>query len=181
MKAYVSTFFLFVIFCFAAAGCGQKEAAGDIQIYYLNTEGTALATESYNWKSDQISERIEEVLERLRKPKDTVKCTSAIPADVLVTDYQIEGNRLDLYFSQEYELLNKSEEVLLRAAVVESMTQIEEVYLIQFYVKGKPLENNHGEAVGYMRKDDFVQNTGTALNSYQQENVTLYFADSSGL
>lgn len=180
MKAYVNIFFLFVICRFSAAGCMQKEETGDIQVYYLNTEGTALATESYSWKSDQISERIEEVLKRLRKPKDTVKCTSAIPADVLVTDYQIEGNRLDLYFSQEYELLNKSEEVLLRAAVVESMTQIDEVYLIQFYVKGKPLENNHGEAVGYMRKDDFVQNTGTALNSYQQENVTLYFADSSG-
>ena len=114
MKAYVNIFFLFVICCFSAAGCMQKEETGDIQVYYLNTEGTALATESYSWKSDQISERIEEVLKRLRKPKDTVKCTSAIPADVLVTDYQIEGNRLDLYFSQEYELLNKSEEVLLQ-------------------------------------------------------------------
>lgn len=180
MKAYLRFFFLFV-FCFlAATGCSRKEETGDIQIYYLNSEGTALRAESYNWKSDQGSERIVEVLERLRKPGDTVKCKSAIPGDVLVTDYQTEENRLDLYFSQEYGLLNKTEEVLLRAAVVESLTQIDEVYLIQFYVNGKPLENNHGETVGYMRSDDFVQNTGTALNSYQQAEAALYFANPSG-
>ena len=34
--------------------------------------------------------------------------------------------------------------------------------------------------IGYMRSDDFVQNTGAALNSYQQEDVILYFADASG-
>lgn len=180
MRAYVRAFFLLVFCLFTAAGCSQKEETGDIQIYYLNSEGTALTVEDYNWKSDQISERIEEVLDRLRKPGDTVKCTSAIPADVLVTDYQLEENRLELYFSQEYELIDKAEEVMLRAAVVESLTQIEEVYFVRFFVNGEPLENSRGEAIGYMRSDDFVQNTGTALNSYQQAEVTLYFANSSG-
>lgn len=180
MKAYVRMFLLSAFICIAAAGCRQKEETGDIEIYYLNLEGTALIPEGYSWKSTQPADQIEEVLERLRKPKDTVKCMPPVPADVLVTDYEIEGNRLDLYFSQEYALLDKPEEVLLRAALVKTLTQIEEVYLIRFFVNGEPLQDSRGDMIGYMRSDDFVQNTGAALNSYQQEDVILYFADASG-
>lgn len=169
-----------VVFCLLFGGCKHKEETGDIQIYYLNTEGTTLATENYKWKSSEIPKQIEEVLEKLRKPEDTVQCTSAIPADVIVTDFILEENRLDIYFSQEYELLDKPAEVLLRAAVVESLTEIEAVYLVRFYVNGEPLKDSHGNAVGYMRKDDFVQNTGAALNSYQQEEVCLYYASPGG-
>lgn len=180
MRKCVIGFIWLVAFCLLPGGCKQRESAGDIQIYYLNTEGTALTTEEYDWKSSEISKQIEEVLENMRKPEDIVECTSAIPADVIVTDYRLEENRLDLYFSQEYELLDKPSEVLLRAAVVESLTEIEDVYLIRFYVNGEPLKDSHGEAIGYMRKDDFAQNTGAALNSYQQAEVYLYYASPGG-
>lgn len=180
MRKFSIGMILFVFCCLLISGCKQKEEVGDIQIYYLNAEGTALTTENYSWKSQKAEEQIEEVLNRLRKPKDTVQCTSAIPADVIVTDYSLEENCLKLSFSQEYGLLKKPAEVLLRAAVVESLTQIEEVYLVSFYVNGEPLKDSHGDAVGYMRKDDFVQNTGAALNSYQQAEVTLYYASLEG-
>lgn len=180
MRIYKRVILLLILCCLAATGCRQKKEAEEIQIYYLNPEGTALTAEGYNWKSEETADRIDEVLERLRKPQDTVKCTPAVPSDVLVTDSRIEGNRLDLYFSREYGLLDKPEEVLLRAAVVKSLTQIDEVYLVRFYVEGEPLKNSHGDVIGYMRNDDFAQNTGAALNSYQQEEVTLYFADVSG-
>lgn len=180
MRTHRRVILLLILCCLAATGCRQKKEAEDIQIYYLNPEGTALTAEGYNWKSEETEDRIDEVLERLRKPKDTVKCTPAVPSDVLVTDCRIEENRLDLYFSREYGLLDKPEEVLLRAAVVKSLTQIDEVYLVRFYVEGEPLKNSHGDVIGYMRNDDFAQNTGVALNSYQQEKVTLYFADVSG-
>lgn len=180
MKRYRSWILFLAVCCLTAAGCGKKDDTADMEVYYLNTEGTALTTEGYEWKSEETMEQIDEVLKRLRKPRDTVKCTSAIPADVLVTDYQLKGNCLELYFSQEYELLDKPEEVLLRAAVVESLTQVEPVFLVCFYVNGEPLKDRRGDVVGYMRSDDFVQNTGAALNSYQQEEVTLYYADETG-
>lgn len=180
MKRYRRGILLLAVCCLAAAGCRKKDDTADVEVYYLNTEGTALTTEGYNWKSAKPGEQVDEVLKKLRKPQDAVKCTSAIPADVLIMDYQLEGNCLELYFSQEYGLLDKPSEVLLRAAVVESLAQVDTVSLVCFYVNGEPLKDSHGVEVGYMRSDDFVQNTGTALNSYQQEEVTLYYSDETG-
>lgn len=180
MRRYYRVGVLVTVFCLLVIGCRKKEEEGDILVYYLNSEGNALATEGYEWKSDQVESQIEEVLKKLRKPKDTVACTSVIPADVLITDCSLDENKLEISFSQEYELLDRPAEVLLRAAVVKSLTQIEGVDFVRFHVGGELLKNAHGNTIGYMQGDDFAQNTGVALNSYQQADVTLYYADAAG-
>ncbi|MDO4313554.1 MAG: GerMN domain-containing protein [Eubacteriales bacterium] len=180
MRRFYRIFVLLAAFSLLASGCRKKEETADARIYYLTTEGNALTTEGYNWKSDQVMDRIDEVMKKLKKPEDTVACTSVIPSDVLITDYNLEDDRLEISFSQEYELLDRTKEVLLRAAVVKSLTQIEGVDFVQFRVAGELLRDGHGDVVGYMQGEDFVQNTGAALNSYQREDVTLYYVDSTG-
>lgn len=180
MGRYYRVCIAVAVFCLLAAGCGKKSGDGDVRIYYLNTEGNALASEGYDWKSDQTEDQIDEVLEKLRKPEDTVACTSVIPADVLVTDCVLDDDKLDISFSQEYELLSKPAEVLLRAAVIKSLTQIEGVDFVRFHVGGELLKDGHGNTIGYMQGDDFAQNTGAALNSYQQADVKLFYVNEAG-
>ncbi len=167
---------IFTVILFVA-GCKKDTHTEDVQIYYQNTEGTGLVTEGHDWGTGDIDGRIRDVLEWLKKPEDTVRCTSVIPGDVIITEYQLEQNNLDIFFSQEYELLGKTAEVLLRAAVVKSLTQIEGVDFVRFHVNGELLKDGHGNMIGYMQSEDFAQNTGEALNSYQREEVTLYYAD----
>lgn len=161
------------------SGCKREEHTGDVQIYYQNTEGTGLVTEGYEWKTKETASQIDEMLERLKKPEDTVECTSVIPEDVLIAGYQLDKNNLDISFSQEYVLLDKPAEVLLRAAVVKSLTQIDGVQYVRFHVNGELLKDGHGNPIGYMQSEDFAQNTGAALNSYQREDVTLYYANAA--
>lgn len=177
MKHHYYIWVLFTAACLFMTGCKREDRTGDVQIYYQNTEGTGLVTEGYDWKTKETASRIDEVLERLKKPEDTVRCTSVIPEDVFIVEYQLNQSNLDIYFSQEYELLDKPAEVLFRAAVVKSLTQIEGVQFVRFYVNGELLKDGHGNPIGYMQSEDFTQNTGAALNSYQREDVTLYYAD----
>lgn len=180
MRKYGFVWMLFAVICLAAAGCGKQEESGDILVYYANQEGTALVSEGYSWNSAQTSSQIAEVLDKLRTPEDTVSCTSSIPADVLITAWTLEGGDLELSFSQEYRLLDKPGEVLLRAAVVKSLTQIDGVEFVRFRVGGEPLRDGKGNLVGYMQEEDFVQNTGAAINSYQQADVSLCFGSADG-
>ena len=48
--------------CLLTVGC-HKEESYDMQIYYLNSEETALNTEGYNLNSDKAEDQVEEVLE----------------------------------------------------------------------------------------------------------------------
>ena len=71
-------------------------------------------------------------------------------------------------------------EVLCRAALVRSLTQISGVDLVAIYVDDKPLANKEGIAYGYQQSEDFVQNTGSSINYYQKTDFPMYFADASG-
>ena len=142
--------------CLLTVGC-HKEESYDMRIYYLNSEETALNTEGYNLKSDKVEGQVQEVLKKMRNPKDSVECVSAIPTDLIITDIRLEDGRLDLYFSEDYDILDVASEALLQAAVVRTVTQIDGVERVQFHVADVVLKDHHGTEVGYLRSEDFVQ------------------------
>ena len=142
--------------CLLTVGC-HKEESYDMRIYYLNSEETALNTEGYNLKSDKVEGQVQEVLKKMRNPKDSVECVSAIPTDLIITDIRLEDGRLDLYFSEDYDILDVASEALLQAAVVRTVTQIDGVERVQFHVADEVLKDHHGDEVGYLRSEDFVQ------------------------
>lgn len=104
----------------------------------------------------------------MKNPEQSVDCKSAIPSDVEVIDFTLEDGRLDLHFNEAYRKMQKTEELLCRAAVVQSLTQIADVNLVKFYVGDETLTRSDGTEVGYMREEDFLQNAGASLHSYQE-------------
>ena len=54
----------------------------------------------------------------------------------------------------------RREEILLRAAVVQSVGQISGVDAVLFMIDGESLQDMNGQVVGYMQPSDFVKNTG---------------------
>ncbi len=68
----------------------------------------------------------------------------------------------------------------MRAAVVQSLIRIEGISVLWISVDGEDLRDSEGQILGYQNEDDFVQNTGSSLNSYQTGTLTLYFANETG-
>ena len=76
--------------------------------------------------------------------------------------------------------MNVVTEVLYRAAVVKTLTQIAGIEGVSFQVAGTPLSDQKGNAVGVMTDDSFVENTGETINAYSRDTLTLYFASEDG-
>jgi germination protein M len=154
-----------IILC---VGCGEKEKqSNEMHIYYLNADGNALVQETYPLMD------VDGVLEKM-------KAHTVLPKGVEIEKYKLERLQLILYFNEEYLNMNKSTEVLVRAAVVQTMSQLPNVEFITFYVGNEPLRDNDGNVVGLMSTQDFVQNTGSSIGSYQTTDLKLYFADKEG-
>ena len=49
-----------------------------------------------------------------------------------------------------------------------------------FFIGEEPVKNEDGTSAGYMTEDDFVQNIGSALHSYQKAELKLYFSNIEG-
>lgn len=160
-------------------GCSDKEGTA-MNIYYLNLDGNALVQEEYFRQAAEDEAAIKEVLEVLKNPKSVRGFQRTIPDSVEVKKFRLRNQILELTFNDAYSKLNRSSEVLLRAAMVQTLVQLPDVTYVSFYIGDEPLKDMSGTAIGIMSEEDFVQNTGSSLKSYQESDLKLYFSDKDG-
>ena len=160
-------------------GGGEGEGDGPF-LYYVNAEGTELVKQETDRLDSETESAVEDMLEDLQKTVDAIDYKSAFPQGVAVEEWSLEQGVVKLHFTESYEEMEKAAEVLLKAAVVQSLTQIEGVESVEFYIGDQPLARKDGTVEGPVTADDFVQNTGSSLHSYQVKDFGLFFAGKEG-
>lgn len=175
------------LFCISAcllagslSACGSKKKNYPYYISYVDNEQTQTIQSGYEPKHASVDGLIQELLDRLGTDTDTVDYVKAIPEGVSIESWEVEQDCLYLNFNSFYDKMEPVTEILCRLAVVKTMTQIEGIESVSFYVKGKPLKDSRDEDVGAMTIDSFVENPGEQINSYQNATIDLYFANEAG-
>ena len=172
-------FFLLLLLLFAG-GCGKEETDSRYHVEYLNKEKTKIIKMPYEPEADTVEELIPEFLAALSSDSDSVDYRKPVPGDVEVTDYSLDGALLSIWFDADYNNMNAVEEVLCRTAVVRTLTQIDGVDCVTFYVGDSPLTDREGTILGSMNQESFIENPGEQINSIQNTSLTLYFANAEG-
>lgn len=171
---------LMVLLTFTGCGGNDKEK-GEYQIYYLNMDMSKIVAEEYNSTGAEGEALIKELLTKLQSAPDSSKLRQAIPANVTVNSFKLNGAYLYIDFSKEYKQLTPTEEVLIRAAIAKTVLQSEACSLVSFTIDSQPLLTHDGTLVGSMSADNFVENPGKQINSSVEATLTLYFSDKTGL
>ncbi len=168
--------------CFLFGGCGQGTVpdGGRTYIYYVNAEGTGLVPETYELPDGSTDSQIDAMIKEFGKTPDSIDYKSAWPEYIKVNDWRLEDSDLEIDFADTYFRMDKTEEVLFRAATVHTLEQLGGVDYIRFTVGGRALRDSEGKEEGYMNHDSFVENTGSTLHSYQEGTLHLFFANKSG-
>ena len=181
MKKYVYRLLL-LLTVLALAGCGEKKTeavAGEAyKIYYLNTSVTKLAPYEYHTETTDTELLIQELMEQFLKVPNDVDSQAALSDKVGYRGYRLEERILYLYFDGGYSRVNMdaTREILCRAALTKTMTQLEGVDYISINCEGQPLLDTHGNPVGAIAGSDFVDSISD-VNSYEKVELTLYFAN----
>ena len=173
--------FLLAFLCMLLlAGCSNGKETSKYNIEYLNKDKTGIAEMPYDASATTTDALIEEFFAALSSDPDNVEYRKPIPNDVEITKYSLDGALLTIYFDVDYLNMKEVEEVLCRAAVVRTMTQISGIDCVSFYVDEKPLTDVNGKMVGTMYAESFVENPGEQINTIQNTNLTLYFSNQAG-
>ena len=179
---------ILVLSVFLAAPCFLTSCQGkngeDYDGYYifgLDANETKVLFEKYSPVSEETYGLVKELLEKMSNEPEDIYMKKAIPDDVTIDNYILsdEGG-LSLYFNSSYGNYTGVPEILRRAAIVKTLCQIPEVEDVQFYVSGQPLTTSNMEAVGIMRADDFIDNTGGETSYKQNTTLNMYFSDYRG-
>ena len=178
---------LTILLCCSLVGCGAGKRTGEesedtaTYIYYVGIEGIALEKQEYTMQAKSQDEQIEELLKELKATPESIDYNSAIPGNVEVLSYSVKERQLELHFNEKYTEMKKSAEVLARAAIVQTMVQVPGIDYVLFYIGDRALEDSAGNPIGLMNSENFVQNAGSSLYSYQVASLILYFSDGEGM
>lgn len=166
------------------AGCNRDPEPtlweGDILVYYPEKDETSLSEEWYDTKETEGALLATELLTKLRTPSMEGHI-AAIPESVTLPEVFIEANGLTtLSFDESYGSVSGIREVLMRAAIVKTLCQTENIDSLVFYVAGQPLMNSEKMPVGIMKETDFIDSTGPEANYYQYLYAKIYYTNEDG-
>jgi len=152
---------------------------GDVLVYYLDKED-GLQEEWHVLEKEKNVDQATELLQTMQTPPNG-ELVAAFPESVELPTVFIGANGLaTLLFGESYGTVTGTDEVLMRAAIVKTLCQLDGIDSVEFYVGGQPLMNAQKIPVGIMKETDFIDSTGTNTNYYQFLYAKVYYANEEG-
>lgn len=166
------------------AGCRAKEdppQEGETvyQVYYLNPAMTKLVPREYRTKTTDRDLLIQELMDSLMNVPADLDVQGALSEKVVYQGCRPEDMVLYLYFDNNYTSMKSYREILCRAALTRTLTQVEGIDYINIYSGDQPLLDASGMPVGMLSASDFVDSLSD-VNAFERTELTLYFTDEAG-
>lgn len=169
-----------VLLALLLGGCKAEETGETIDLYYVNLDGTGLEAEEYELSAENTIQEIQMILDLWEEEPESDEYREMFPKGVRLEEWELQSGNLLFSFNEKYKQMDVTTEMLLRAAIVQTFTQLKAVEYVDIYVEDEPLKGQNGEEVGAMNADAFVKNTGSSLHSTQVEILKLYFVNQDG-
>ena len=181
VKKYVLTGMLLMLLA-VLTGCGTREpeTGKKISVYYVNTAETKVEVHDQYLNTKTPEEQLEETMTFLCTTPERLEYKAPFDMGFQVLDYEVEDGKLVINVDKAYSELSVTTEVLVRAAVVRTLTQLSNVKYVTITLEGSQLYDNAGELVGWMNAEQFINNDGNEINTYELVKVKLYFANADG-
>ena len=161
----------------ALAGCGKQEEQdntekAEYRMYYLSPTEEALVEDDYVPEERVTASMVSEMAKKLTEPVDSDDYVKLLPDDVKILEYEFDGRGVVLNFNDAYAKMKNTREILVRAGIVKSFTQIPGVINVTFLMGGEPLTDSNGNPYGTMESGDKLVKV-TNGGGYYSINVPL--------
>lgn len=166
-------------------GCGGRETmpaenTNIYDIYFLNKDETKVFAQEYAVEEGDAVSQLVSLLEIMQAKHDNVDMRGALDYSFTVLEVSLDGEQVIMNLNSQYLELKATTAVLIRAAIVRTLTQVEGVTCVSFQIDGQPLTDTAGNPLGVLTADMFIDNAGTEINPYETAVLTLYFANEDG-
>lgn len=183
MKKWFGLIFL-CMFCICLFGCREDkdivEEGNVVQVFYINRDETAIRPIEYTLTTSEKTDMVAELLNVMKANPEESELKATISSAIDIYSCRINEGKLIIDFAKTYKDMLPTTEVLVRAAIVRTVTQIEGIETVEFELEGETLIDYAGIVVGAMNAGQFIDNAGTEINAYEVATLKLYFANEEG-
>lgn len=181
-KCSLILFFLTIAMTFVLGGCAGKdetEGKNEYSVYYLNRAETKIEAFAYYTATEDTMDLLGELIEVIATAPKDVNYHEPVHS-FEITGYALNDNQVSLNVDEKYLEMSPTTEVLTRAAIVRTLTQMKGIDYVTMKVRDEDLKDSMGNPVGTMSADQFVDNAGNEINTYEKARLTLYFSNEKG-
>ena len=178
--SYMMTGILLLSFLLTGCGSPEPQTGKKMSMYYINTAETKVEVHEQYLNTKTPEEQVDETMRYLSTTPEKLEYKAPLGMGFQVLDYEVEDGKILINVNKAYSELSPTTEVLVRAAIVRTLTQLPDVKYVGITVEDSQLYDNAGELVGWMNTDQFINNDGNEINTYELVKVKLYFANADG-
>lgn len=173
---------VFVCCVLALTACGEEDPIGENTrlVYYVSNSETKVEQHLHEMTTDTLEGQIQELLECLATIPERLEYKAPLAMGFQILSTRQEEGTLQLDMDARYLELPPITEVLVRAAIVRTLTQLDDISYVGITVEGNQLYDSAGSPVGRMNAEQFIDNDGNEINTYELARVRLYFAAENG-
>lgn len=171
-----------ILFLLTASACGRDEEpeGTEYQVYYVSKSEVKVEMHSYWTQTENSQAVLRELMQCLATMPEKLEYQAPLAMGFEILGINLEDEKMTIDVSASYKSLPVTTEVLVRAAIVRTLTQLPAISYVEITVEGSPLMDSMGNLVGRMGADQFIDNDGNEINTYELARVKLYFASDDG-
>ena len=151
------------------------------KVYNINNDDTGIVWREYGSYNDDTLTLVSELLGELAQKSDKLEYKAPLTGEFHVLSLVISEGQVLIDFSDPYHDLAVITEILTRAALVKTLTQVEGINTVAITVRQEALLDSQGLIIGAMSADMFIDNVGSELNAYDRADLRLFFASGEQL
>ena len=173
---------LILLYMSCLSACGKNRMDEEVEtyhVYMLNRDETMITPFEYQSETTDTFRLLGELIEVMSHASKHVGYREVVK-DFMITGYSINENVVTIKVDEHYKLLSPTTEVLTRAAIVRTLTQLDSIEFVHMKIDESELTDQMGMIIGAMSAEQFVDNAGNEINTYENVELTLYFASENG-
>lgn len=149
-------------------------------IFLSNDNMNGLIPVKSSLEGETLNNKVNKILGLLKEGTETGRAT--IPNKVEIVSISIEEPKVIISFNESYYSMNSVDEIICRSSIVKSITALDEIDSVEFYIGGMPYKNSSGKVIGAMKEDDVVLDfTEEDISAKNKRLITVYFSDDEGM
>lgn len=176
------TILLVLLSLFSLTACTEEQVDQSriYSVYYLSNSETKIEMHEYYMEAEELQDQMTELLNALATTPAKLEYKAPLGMGFQIQNVEINQGKVQLDVTENYYDMSVTTEVLVRAAIVKTLTQLPRINFVSITVNGNPLRDSLGNIVTTMNRDQFVENDGNAINTYEEVKLKLYFANEAG-
>lgn len=183
---YKLGFLIFVFTLLFLVGCNNKAVEEDLvnkeemNIYFINqVDGKLVAEKIFTnpKETDTNEKKVQVAIQALQKGPQSTSLLAVIPSDITIKNVTLHDNGAKVGMTGDYESLSVQEQMILRASIVRTLTNISSINWVEFLVEDQPLLSTGGDVIGPIYRDDIILAQPDPKPPTNVQNIVLYFSD----